>query len=143
VSRPWALESSGADAQQFVAVSDGEYPLVGDVERLAKLGDVPVLAAQVGVRPGDGLKLDEAPEPGNLVEMDADVAPQQQPARLLDGDENAERSREDLLQRFGILDREDAILAFPLDGVVGPLVIDQLSGVVLLAQLSRPCATRK
>jgi hypothetical protein len=49
-----------------------------------------VLAREVGVGVGDGLELDEGPQAIDLVEVDADVLVEQQPAALVDDDQRSQ-----------------------------------------------------
>ena len=95
-------------------------------------------SAEVGVRLGHGLKLDEVPEARNLVQMDADVSPEQQAAGLLDGDKDPEGGRERFLEAVWVVDRDEPIVAHALDRLIGALVLDQLGRAVLLAQLQSP-----
>lgn len=110
---------------------------------MAQLGDVLVLAGEVRVGLGDGLELDDAPEPGNLVEVDAYVAPEQQVPGLLDGDEDPQSRGQRILQAVGILNGDDPIVARPLDSLVFALVLDQLALPPCSRSFRRPWATRK
>ena len=77
-----------ADEQVGVAVRDEVR--VCDAERGAQLLDAVTLDLEAAGRRGDRLELDEVAKALDAVEVDAHVAPAQQPAGLLDDDLDAE-----------------------------------------------------
>ena len=85
---------------------------------------------------GDRLELDERAEPLDLVEVDADRLPQQQPPSLGDHDVDAVRRRERGEHALRVGHRHDAVARHPHLGGVRPLVGDQVGlARLLLAQL--------
>jgi hypothetical protein len=69
-----------------------------------------MLVVEVGVCRRDGLKLDERPEPLDLIEMDAHGLPQQQMAALDYDPAYADRDGELRAQSRAVADLDDAVI---------------------------------
>ena len=93
------------------------------------------------------LELDEGPEALDLVEVDAHVLVEQQPAALVDDDQRPERGVERVAQRRRVADLGQAVRARARLLAVGSHVGDQaragLAAAVLLAQLQPPARGAK
>jgi hypothetical protein len=85
-----------------------------------------MLVGEVRIWRRHGLKLDERPKPLDLIEMDADVLPEQQMAALGDDSACADRGGECRAQRRAVADLDDAVLALALLRFAGALKLDQV-----------------
>jgi hypothetical protein len=100
-----------------------------------------VLGRHVGVRGSDGFELDPAAETLHVVEVDADVAPGQQPPALAHHDDRAQRVVERRAQELGIRHVDQVVGADAGGGFVRPRVGDQLRApALLLAELQASLA---
>lgn len=122
--------------EQLRRIAKGDEAFVCDPERVAQLGDEPVLVGEVGVRWRDGLKLDEPPKLLDLIEMDADALPEQQMAALGDDSSYADRGGERHAQRHAVADLDDSVAALSLLWFARALELDQVrTAGLLLAEL--------
>ena len=143
VRRVGVLHRLGGSAQeqlrrveQQVGVALADERLVADLELLAKPGNLGMLRRQVGCAGAHRLELEEAAEPLDLVEVDANVVEQEQPAALRHYHERAERRVERLAQLRSGGDRNAPVAARAGARLVGAPVLDQLVlAGLLLTQL--------
>ncbi len=130
----------GALREQHRRVALRDDAVVGDAEDLAQLGDARVLGGEVRLGGRDRLQLHPAAEAVDIVEVDAHVAPEQQPAALDDLDGDAERRAQRRERGLGVRDVGQVVGGEARGGGVRALVADELRARVLDAELEAAVA---
>lgn len=85
-----------------------------------------MLSAEVGVHPRNGFELDEMPEPCDVIQMDADVLPQEQVPAFLDGAADTKRRVQSGAETIGIVDAHYPVAALSLLRLVSPPVLNEM-----------------